>query len=290
MPNSTKFTSAALTEEQIASYERDGYLQLDGVLSGQELDELRASVDQVMAPHIDAQRRCDESEDFDKFFVMRSNLWRTHAGVRRYVFDTALADIARQLCRTERVRLWHDGALIKLNGGGRPAPWHRDFPFWSMNEPVAVSCWMALDDVDADNGCMHFIPGSHCWDWLVPTDTGDLLRALRAMPRSQSARPPVIVNMKAGSCTFHHCLLYHHSLPNTSSLARRAIKTVYMPEGTTYRYNCHCAADLRGFKEGQELGGVDFPVLSGHEAGDESVARVVRPQSAEGLPSELTLT
>ena len=43
-----------------------------------------------------------------------------------------------------------------------PTPWHQDCAYWiDMPDKRAVSCWVALDDVDVDNGCMWFVPTSH---------------------------------------------------------------------------------------------------------------------------------
>jgi phytanoyl-CoA hydroxylase len=42
-----------------------------------------------------------------------------------------------------------------------------------MKENAALSCWMALDDVTVDKGCMWFIPGSHNLGPLNPVDLGN---------------------------------------------------------------------------------------------------------------------
>ena len=41
-------------------------------------------------------------------------------------------------------------------------PWHQDEAYWlDMPDKRAVSFWVALQDVNVDNGCMWFVPGSH---------------------------------------------------------------------------------------------------------------------------------
>ncbi|WP_442956048.1 phytanoyl-CoA dioxygenase family protein [Paenibacillus sp. MMO-177] len=51
------------------------------------------------------------------------------------------------------LRLFHDHALLKMPQDSKPTPWHQDLPYWPMNEPGALSIWIALDDVDEHNGC-----------------------------------------------------------------------------------------------------------------------------------------
>lgn len=49
-------------------------------------------------------------------------------------------------------------------------PWHQDYAYVEMPYTpagveipydAAVMFWLALDDVDVENGCMHFVPGEH---------------------------------------------------------------------------------------------------------------------------------
>ena len=45
---------------------------------------------------------------------------------------------------------------------GHETPWHQDEAFWEEHLGYhACGVWLALDDVDRDNGCMEFLPHSH---------------------------------------------------------------------------------------------------------------------------------
>ena len=44
----------------------------------------------------------------------------------RYVQSHKLAEIARRLAQTPRIRLWHDHALIKMPGDSKESAWHQD--------------------------------------------------------------------------------------------------------------------------------------------------------------------
>jgi len=41
--------------------------------------------------------------------------------------------------------------------------WHQDAAYWPplKSDTSAVNCWLAVVDVNRDNGCMRYIPGSH---------------------------------------------------------------------------------------------------------------------------------
>ena len=48
--------------------------------------------------------------------------------------------------------------------------WHQDYSYWTRTEPMShLTCWIALDDSDRDNGCLYYVPGSHRWKFLPVT-------------------------------------------------------------------------------------------------------------------------
>ena len=69
--------------------------------------------------------------------------------------------MAASLMDVDAVRIWHDQSLVK-QAWANPTAWHVDTPFWSFNNREALSIWVALEDVTIENGCMYFMPGSHC--------------------------------------------------------------------------------------------------------------------------------
>lgn len=253
-----------LTEEQIEFYQQNGYVQLHDVLTAEELAEVRQALDEVMNKPLEkAFDRVGHNPDYDKVFHQKVNLWREHEGIKRFVFNPKLAEIARRLAGVPRIRLWHDHALIKMPGDSKPSPWHQDLPYWPMNEEGALSCWMALDDVDENNGCMAFIPGSHKVGRLDPinlVNPQDIF-GFEASGHLKGV-PPAIMRMKAGSCTFHNGLTFHYAFPNRTDKPRRAMIVIYMPDGTTYSGKRHICTDGQGLEVGQLLAGELFPVLA----------------------------
>src|SRR5437660_10265334 len=99
----------AITDEQVRFYEENGYIQLLGVLTPEELEQVRTALDEVMAMQLDGQHDLSRGRpDYERIFVQKVNLWQVHPGMRQYVFSPKLAEIARRLVRASRIRLWHD--------------------------------------------------------------------------------------------------------------------------------------------------------------------------------------
>lgn len=251
-----------ITEEQVAFYQTNGYIQLFDVLSPSELAEVRAALDDANRIALDARHHTSSGE-YEKVFVQKVNLWTVHEGMRRYVLNPRIAEIARRLAATPRVRLWHDHALTKMPGDSRESPWHQDLPYWPMNEAGALSCWMALDDVDERNGCMQFVPGSHAWGKFEPIRLVDAQDLFGLVPEPETKDfTPVVMRMPAGSCTFHHGLTFHYASANSTDRPRRAVITIYMPEGVTYSGRPHVVTDGLGLQVGAPIAGDLFPVLA----------------------------
>ena len=95
--------------------------------------------------------------------------------------------------------------MMKPRYNGTVTDWHQDSQAWPQFAPQnPVSCWVALDDATVDNGCMTVIPGSHKWG---PIDRDYRDRYLD----NPLLAEPVAIELKAGSCMFHHGLNFHRT-------------------------------------------------------------------------------
>jgi len=250
-----------LSAEQIATYRTEGFVALPDVLTPAELAAVRADLADALRANAGLDRT--GRSDYDRIFIQKVNLWRDHAGLRRLVCSPRLAAIARRLAGVAGIRLWHDHALIKPCVESRASPWHQDLPYWPMREAGALSCWLALDDVDERNGCMHFVPGSHAWGRLEPINLANPQDLFGLVPEPEGKDlTPVAVPLRAGSCTFHHGLTFHHAPPNRGEAPRRALVIIYMPDGVTFSGKAHCVTHDLGLAEGAPLAGERFPLLA----------------------------
>ena len=87
-----------------------------------------------------------------------------------------------------------------------------------------LSCWIGLDDSTRDNGCVHYVPGSHRWNLLPVTGLADDMDAIQAVLTATQKQEfkPVAIELKSGEASFHHPLMVHGSFANQSNRARRA--------------------------------------------------------------------
>ncbi|MEM8710613.1 MAG: phytanoyl-CoA dioxygenase family protein, partial [Planctomycetota bacterium] len=117
------------------------------------------------------------------------------------------------------VRFFHDQLFSKPSERGGVVAWHQDFAYWTWTTPMAhLTCWMGLDDVSVENGCVTYVPGSHRWGLLDrPSLAGDASSEMGAIRSSLTPEQAALferrvpVEMRAGRASFHHPLLVHGS-------------------------------------------------------------------------------
>jgi len=128
----------------------------------------------------------------------------------------------------EDLELYFDMLIDKAPFTNAPTPWHQDCAYWiSMPDTRAVSCWVALDEAIKENGCMWYIPKSHLLPVRphVPSAKGG-----GALMCEASEDEAVAIEIKSGSCVFHHGGTLHYSRGNSTDKRRRAFITNYRPE------------------------------------------------------------
>lgn len=223
-----------VSDEQVAFFREQGYLRCDGVLSADEVEAMREALDRAMAARRGFSR--DLAGDGQDKILQMLNLWEHDDVFRAYSTNPRLARIAQRLTGSASIHLFHDQALVKKPGPSAASPWHQDQPYWPSREPGMLSCWMALDDVTVERGAMQFVPGSHRWGEFAPISFGgDGPELMELVSEEQRARwNAVPVELKAGDCTWHHGLTFHYTRPNTTDRTRRAVVTIYIPDGVHY--------------------------------------------------------
>lgn len=107
---------------------------------------------------------------------------------------------------------------------------HQDSSFLHMEPMKLFGVWLAVDDATEENGCLHFIPGSHLTDGLYGNrrmlrytkEDGHIgLKLTGEIPEMESTlyKP---VPVKKGSLVIIHGMVMHKSEPNKSANPRNA--------------------------------------------------------------------
>lgn len=254
-----------VTEEQIDFYQENGFVQIDNVLSSNEIEELREYIEEAMTEQgSNAVQNNEGNALYYRVLNQKVNTWRDHLGMAKYVAHPRITELARLLTRSRGMRLFHDHALWKMPGDSKPTPWHQDLPYWPMDkDSAAVSVWIALDDVDENNGCMMFVPKSHkisTFKNISLVEPEDIFQFAKGSSIDQER--PVICRLKAGSCTFHSGRTFHYAHANNTQKPRRVLAAIYMPDGTIFNGKSHVVTDGTYLQAGEKFHGGLFPLLA----------------------------
>ncbi|MFI5356768.1 MAG: phytanoyl-CoA dioxygenase family protein [Opitutales bacterium] len=232
-----------LTPQQIAAYRRDGFIQLNDVITGADLKAMRDAVANAVKQESVGEDPNRAKSSYEQIFIQKVNLWTRHASIEKFVLNRRFGNLAARLMQT-RARLWHDHALFKEPHTGAKTPWHQDTPYWPhLPKLEQTTLWLALQDTTIQNGCMSFLPGTHKLLNIEPVNLGDPQDLYAVAPQTKGLKP-VTCELKAGSCTFHNGMTFHYAGPNRSDGMREAIAIIYMPEDTTYNGAAHSVTDL----------------------------------------------
>ena len=149
-----------LTNEQLLSHEREGFLFLPGVFSAAELDRMKQEAATLFDR--DAPNRIFEKEGQLVRSVYGAHI--TSEVFRRLACHPRIVKPAEQILDS-RVYVYQSKINAKKAFAGDVWEWHQDYVFWLKEDglPTArvLNVVVFLEDVNEFNGPLYFIPGSH---------------------------------------------------------------------------------------------------------------------------------
>ena len=102
---------------------------------------------------------------------------------------------------------------------------------FSGSSPPArtVTVWLAIDDADAENAAMRFIPGTHGKGAIATSAMGEASVFHKGIADAESYGDPFVNALKAGQISLHADMLVHGSGPNRSARRRCGLTLRYCP-------------------------------------------------------------
>jgi hypothetical protein len=214
------------TAEQVAFFAEHGWLVVDDAVDPNDLGPLEARCRQIIEHKEEmafdwAWEKGTDRED-RPFKILQSSpsiFWRHEfelARFRLWAVEFGSALMGRP------VEFWYDQFLAKPPGHSVATRWHQDEGYWGRNlDDRGITCWMPFHDVDAANGCMHFIDGGHHDGVLEHFQPPEIASDLLYCEPDESRT--VVAAIRLGSVTFHHGKTPHMTTANTGDAWRRAL-------------------------------------------------------------------
>jgi ectoine hydroxylase-related dioxygenase (phytanoyl-CoA dioxygenase family) len=257
-----------LSAEQVEFFREHGYVAGVRVLDDEQVERLRAELSELIDPahpqhELFYEFHSNESSDPSRVLFHALGAWRISKDFHDLLWHPAFTVPASQLLGGP-VRFWHDQLFCKPARHGGVVAWHQDYSYWTRTVPVAhISCWIGLDDSTRENGCVHYVSGSHLWNLLPVTGLADDMDTIKSVLTDEQRRDfkPVAIELKKGEASFHHPLLVHGSYANTTESPRRAVVVNAFRDGVRSDSDAPPLDGVPPVPKGEAMGGRFFPLL-----------------------------
>jgi ectoine hydroxylase-related dioxygenase (phytanoyl-CoA dioxygenase family) len=226
MPDTQERTVTAVTEEMLEQYRTEGYFVLEGAVGGADLELLRSGAQHSM-DRMDAEMdkagvdRLGINARGKRYFSAMT--YRDRPELRAFIYGPQMAEICRAVLGEEAYLFWEQ-YVIKAGDPDTTFAWHQDSGYVHEDHDPYLTCWIALDDVNEENGSVYLLPysrsGIRSYVKHVKVDTGDAVCYFGSDPGM-----PVIV--PAGSIVCFSSTVIHRSGANLTDRLRRVYLLQY---------------------------------------------------------------
>jgi phytanoyl-CoA hydroxylase len=205
------------------SYDRDGFVVIPRFLQGDDLQALTSNLDRYIRDVVPSL------PDADAFYQDRArpetlkqlqhmgcdSFFREYAGHPKWtVLAQALVGEPASADQPE----WFN----KPPGTNHVTPPHQDNYYFCLEPAHLVTIWLALDVVDAENGCLRYVPGSHQQGYR-PHASSKILgfsQGITDYSPDDVARE-VAIALQPGDAVAHHGMTIHRADANLSTARQR---------------------------------------------------------------------
>lgn len=219
----------SLAPHQVADFQKMGFIAIDAIATLEEVAYMRALYDELFearagraaGDHFDLAGTDEDGAPAALQQILNPSRYAP-AFERLACAENALA-IATQLLGPG-TEAQGNHAIMKPAGMGAATPWHQDEAYWNPCLAYnALSVWIPLQEATLENGCMHFMPGSHCQDVLPhhPINHDPRIHGLE-VDGLVDDRSAVACPLPPGGATFHLARTLHYAGENRTPQPRRA--------------------------------------------------------------------
>jgi phytanoyl-CoA hydroxylase len=214
------------------SFDSDGYVYLPGFLSGDKVEAIRSKLSDAITGKVSLMPpqhvKYEDKEDLSTLKMLQD----------LQVYDPFFADILFDSTFTRLAEVLLEEKVIgktleyfnKPPKIGKATPPHQDGYYFMLDPMSAVTMWMALEEVDQENGWVSYVKGSHKKGMRThsATDTSGFSQGIADFGSKTDLDNEVFFPAKPGDLLVHHALTIHRASPNTSlNRTRKAMGLIY---------------------------------------------------------------
>jgi ectoine hydroxylase-related dioxygenase (phytanoyl-CoA dioxygenase family) len=222
-----------ITGEQIANYQKHGYLIIPGLLSAAEIAELKketAAIFRGDRGHIDGMVPVDADEpdsEVLKKYVAIHFPHKISDVIHKYLFHKGIVNVLTRIV-SPNMKAIQSMLFVKAPGKAGQS-WHQDEYYIPTRDQSLVGAWIAIDNATVENGCLWIIPGRPGYIMRRVKNDSSEYADVDTVDVSPFKKDMIPVEVQSGSVVFFNGYTLHSSLRNkTSDCFRTALVNHYM--------------------------------------------------------------
>jgi hypothetical protein len=210
----------------------DGFIRLDGVIGPDELAWYSDFYDKAFQEGPADKRKELGGRDAQGRDTLPQILGpsRIYPELKETPYFKRLREISRFILGPES-DFAAEHMILKPAGYGTVTPWHQDQAY---HDPAFrytnINFWLPIEVATVENGCMHYVRGSHRSAMVLPHRhlvEDDTQTAMVAAGEKYWDANGDAVPCPAGSVTLHHSYALHYAGPNHTDKPRRAYILIF---------------------------------------------------------------
>ncbi len=210
-----------LTSQQVQAFNDRGYLSKLEAFSPDLIGPVRSYIDWLLHEVVAAPDPRN-AYSINSYHLVCSGLYDL-------IQTPTILDLVEDIVGPDIV-CWGLHLFAKQPHDPMSVPMHQDAVYWPLTPSKSVTAWLAIDDADAGNAAMQFVPGSHLLGALShemkPLDGTRVLK--RQVVGVEGYGERVTNELEAGELSLHSDLLLHGSDANASNRRRAGLTIRYV--------------------------------------------------------------
>jgi len=162
--------------------------------------------------------------------LLLSSMHNIHLYSKYYknlILQSKLRDIVNMRYGSTSRRIFNSSLFAKPKNVGLSTKIHQDNAFFNLNNAEALTCWVAIDKSDKNNGGLFYYKGSSELGSLNHIPEGNLgasmtIKQTSTFKNKIKKYKKIFIDVQPGDCVIHDALVAHGSESNISSKNRRA--------------------------------------------------------------------
>ena len=236
-------------------FDEDGYLAIYSFFEDNKIEEIKNEIDRYISeivPSLPNHHVFYEDKSDKSTIKNLQQMFNYDVYFKKLIEESSIQEVASSLLGEKAIpkNLQY---FNKPAGVGKPTPPHQDGYYFMLKNHNAVTCWLALEKVDQENGCIHYVKGSHLNQNYRPHGKSNILgfsQGITDFGNENDKLNTVSFPGEAGTFLIHNAKTIHWAEGNKSKTrTRKALGFIYYGDSAEEDKDAHDAYQEKLRKE-----------------------------------------